>query len=119
MQGVGVRTESKWLESVPVCRSVQCGPLQPVFVCRTHTLYCGSQRNLSSCVGVPGGAMAMQNEFVPVAFCVLRTLEHCVTLTLFTFSQFRAQSAVFYPRPLPPHFPVPCYKIGLYTRQFV
>jgi hypothetical protein len=43
--------------------------------------------------------MAMQNEFVPVAFCVLRTLEHCVTVTLLMFTQFCALTAAYHRHP--------------------
>jgi hypothetical protein len=99
------------LETEQVCRSVQYVLSNWVFICplppphtHIHTLSCGSQYNLSSSVCVALGMMAMQNEFVPVAVCVLRTLGHCITVTVLMFTQFCALTAAYHTHPIQSRF---------------
>jgi hypothetical protein len=54
--------------------------------------------------------MGMQNEFVPVALCVLRTLERCITVTVLMFTQFYALTAPYHPQP----HPVFCFAVTNY-----
>ena len=74
-------------------------PRPPPTHTHTYTLNCGSQYNLSSSVCVPRGTMAMQNEFIPVAYCVLRTLEHCITVTMLMLTQFCSMTAAYHTHP--------------------
>jgi len=119
IHGVGVWTEWKWLGigsmkgPKPNRCATRCSMSSPTDCLyapppspstHTHTLNCGSQYNLSSSVCVTRGTMAMQNEFVPVAFCVLRTLERCITVTVLMFTQFCALTAAYHTHPTPPRF---------------